>query len=72
MQMGLLGAVLTFAGHPLFLWHLTTTQVWGLSPLRDQQLGGTLMWVPGIALFLFAALRSLSRLWTALNVEKPA
>jgi putative membrane protein len=72
MQMGLLGAVLTFAGHPLFLWHLTTTQVWGLSPLRDQQLGGTLMWVPGIALFLFAALRSLSRLWTALNMEKPA
>jgi putative membrane protein len=72
MHMGLLGAVLTFAGHPLFLWHLTTTQVWGLSPLRDQQLGGTLMWVPGIALFLFAALRSLSRLWTALNMEKPA
>jgi putative membrane protein len=72
MHMGLLGAVLTFAGHPLFLRHLTTTQVWGLSPLRDQQLGGTLMWVPGIVLFLFAALRSLSRLWTALNIEKPA
>jgi putative membrane protein len=72
MHMGLLGAVLTFAGHPLFLWHLTTTQVWGLSPLRDQQLGGTLMWVPGIVLFLFAALRSLGRLWTALNIEKPA
>ncbi len=72
MQMGLLGAVLTFAGHPLFLQHLTTAQVWGLSPLRDQQLGGTLMWVPGIVLFLFAALRSLSRLWTALNIEKPA
>jgi putative membrane protein len=72
MQMGLLGAVLTFAGHPLFLWHLTTTQVWGLSPLRDQQLGGALMWVPGIALFLFSALRSLRRLWSALNIEKPA
>lgn len=72
MQMGLLGAVLTFAGHPLFLWHLTTTQAWGLSPLRDQQLGGTLMWVPGIVLFLFAALRSLNRLSTALDLEKPA
>jgi putative membrane protein len=72
MHMGLLGAVLTFAGHPLFLRHLTTTQVWGFSPLRDQQLGGTLMWVPGIVLFLFAALRSSSRLWTALNIEKPA
>ncbi len=72
IHMGLLGAVLTFAGHPLFIWHLTTTQAWGLSPLRDQQLGGTLMWVPGIVLFLFAALRSLSRLWAALSLEKPA
>jgi putative membrane protein len=72
MQMGLLGAVLTFAGRPLFLWHMTTTQAWGLTPLADQQLGGVLMWVPGMALFLYAALRSLARLWRALDVEKPA
>jgi len=72
MQMGLLGAVLTFAGHPLFVWHLTTTWPWGLTALQDQQLGGTLMWVPGIVLFLFAALRSLSRLWTVLNEGTPA
>jgi len=72
MQMGLLGAVLTFAGHPLFFWHLTTTWAWGLTALQDQQLGGTLMWVPGIVLFLFAALRSLNRLWTVLNEGKPA
>jgi putative membrane protein len=70
--MGLLGAVLTFASHPLFLSHLTTTQVWGLAPLRDQQLGGIVMWVPGIGLFLFAAIRSLSRLWTSLSIEKVA
>lgn len=62
MQMGLLGAVLTMAGRPLFFWHLTTTQAWGLSPLQDQQLGGVLMWVPGIALFLWAALRTLGRI----------
>jgi putative membrane protein len=61
MQMGLLGAVLTLAAHPWFFWHLTTTQVWGLSPLEDQQLGGVFMWVPGIALFLWAALRTLER-----------
>jgi putative membrane protein len=47
-----LGAVLTFADRPLFPWHLTTTQAWGLSPLQDQQLGGSLMRVPGIAFFL--------------------
>jgi putative membrane protein len=67
LQMGLLGAVLTFAAHPLFLWHITTSPAWGLSPLRDQQLGGVFMWVPGIALFLFAAMRSLGRLWVALE-----
>lgn len=72
MQMGLLGAVLTFAQHPLFFWHLTTTGSWGLTPLRDQQLGGVLMWVPGIVLFLFAALRSLGSLWERLETERPA
>jgi putative membrane protein len=71
MHMGLLGAVLTFADRPLFIWHLTTTQAWGLSPLQDQQLGGSLMWVPGIAFFLWSTLRSLSRLWKSLERVPP-
>ncbi len=71
MQMGLLGAVLTFAGHPLYFWHLLTmTTVWGLTPLQDQQLGGVFMWVPGILLFLWASLRSLGRLWNVLEGTK--
>jgi putative membrane protein len=72
IQMGLLGAVLTFAGRPLFSRHLLTSPLWGLTPLHDQQLGGVFMWVPGIALFLFAAIRSLSQLWRMLEMEKPA
>jgi putative membrane protein len=67
MQMGLLGAVLAFARRPLFYPHFLTTQTWGLTPLQDQQLGGTLMWVPGILLFLWVALRSLQRLWNTLE-----
>jgi putative membrane protein len=67
MQMGFLGAVLALAGRPLFSWHFTTTSTWGLSALQDQQLGGSLMWVPGILLFLWAAIRSLERLWSALE-----
>lgn len=67
IQMGLLGAVLTMAGRPLFFPHLLTTQVFGFTPLEDQQLGGVFMWVPGIALFLWAALRSLSRLRASLE-----
>jgi putative membrane protein len=66
-QMGLLGAVLALARRPLFFPHLITTQAWGLTPLQDQQLGGTLMWVPGIVLFLWVAIRSLRRLWNALE-----
>ena len=72
LQMGLLGAVLTLAGRPLFQWHTFTTQAWGLSPLQDQQLGGALMWVPGIALFLWSALRSLGCLWRSLERAHPA
>lgn len=67
MQMGLLGAVLTLARRPLFYPHLITTQAWGLTPLQDQQLGGTLMWVPGILLFLWVTIRSLRRLWNTLD-----
>jgi putative membrane protein len=71
MQMGLLGAVLTFAGRPLYFWHLlTTTAFWGFTPLQDQQLGGVFMWVPGMWLFLWAAIRSLGRLWDALEGVK--
>lgn len=67
MQMGLLGAVLTLASHPLFFPHLATTQVWGLTPLEDQELGGVFMWVPGIALFLWAGLRTLERMRLSLE-----
>lgn len=72
MQMGFLGAVIAFAGRPLFSWHFLTTYVWGFTPLQDQQLGGTLMWVPGVLLFLWAAIRSLERLWSALEGVKTA
>jgi putative membrane protein len=70
IQMGLLGAVLTLAGRPLFTAHLGTTAAWGLTPLEDQQLGGVIMWVPGIALFLWASLRSLTLLWRALEAPR--
>jgi putative membrane protein len=72
MQMGLLGAILTLAEHPLFAPHLLTTQAWGFTPLEDQQLGGALMWVPGVGLFLWTSLRSLQRLWDRLAKARPA
>lgn len=56
VQMGLLAALLTFAGVPVYAWHLVTTQPWGLTPLEDQQLAGLIMWVPGAGAYLGAAL----------------
>jgi len=46
LQMGLLGAVITFASKPLYAPHVYTALAWGLSALADQQLGGVIMWVP--------------------------
>lgn len=56
VQMGLLGALLTFAGAPLYVPHYTTTLAWSLTPLEDQQLGGLIMWAPASGLYLAAAL----------------
>lgn len=56
VQMGLLGALITFAGAPLYRPHFLTTQSWGLSPLADQQVAGLIMWAPAAGLYLVAAL----------------
>lgn len=61
VQMGLLGALITFAAAPLYAPHLATTQPWGLSALEDQQLAGLVMWAPAAAVYLAAALAIASR-----------
>jgi cytochrome c oxidase assembly factor CtaG len=38
-----LGLALTFASRPLYPFYETTPRLWGLSPVRDQNLGGILM-----------------------------
>ncbi|KQO74970.1 hypothetical protein ASF29_13775 [Rhizobium sp. Leaf262] len=59
VQMGFLGAILTFAPSPLFEAHFFTTQAFGMTPLFDQQLAGILMWTLGLLPFLAAALWSI-------------
>jgi putative membrane protein len=71
MQMGLLGALFTLAARPLFLAHLSTTAAWGYTPLQDQQLGGILMWVPGILLFLWVGLRTIRMSAKPLSAPAP-
>jgi putative membrane protein len=73
MQMGLLGAMITFARNPLYVPHFASAEPFGLSPLADQQLAGLIMWVPATLPYLAVALgliaRSLSR---AANADRIA
>jgi putative membrane protein len=62
VQMGLLGALLTFSPDAIYAPHAHTTQPWGFTPLEDQQLAGLLMWVIGGAVYLGIALARLQRL----------
>lgn len=61
VAMGLLGALLTFTGAPVYAPHLLTTAAWGLTPLEDQQAAGLIMWAPAAAVYLAAALMVLGR-----------
>ncbi|WP_129791301.1 cytochrome c oxidase assembly protein [Sphingosinicella sp. CPCC 101087] len=62
VQMGLLGALITFAPRALYAPHFAATAGWGYSPLEDQQLAGLIMWAPAAALYLGAALLLLARM----------
>jgi cytochrome c oxidase assembly factor CtaG len=56
-----LGALLTFATHPLYEAYLATAPHWNLTALEDQQLGGLILWVPGSRVYAGLALVLLSR-----------
>ncbi|HKY53876.1 MAG TPA: cytochrome c oxidase assembly protein [Anaerolineales bacterium] len=55
-QGGLLGALLIFSPTPWYTVYAKTTQPWGLSPLEDQQLAGSIMWIPVGMIYTVAAL----------------
>ncbi|MGS0132350.1 cytochrome c oxidase assembly protein, partial [Escherichia coli] len=61
VQMGMLGALLVFAGSAVYGPHLATTAAWGLTPLADQQLAGLIMWAPAAGIYLVAALVQVAR-----------
>lgn len=64
VQMGLLGALITFSVRPLYPPHLISALDWGITPLSDQQLAGVLMWAPGSFAYLLAAM-AIGRRWLA-------
>ena len=55
------GVAISFAGEPIYQHYLTVPRIWGLTALEDQQLGGTIMWIPGSMMYLLAAIILISR-----------
>jgi putative membrane protein len=71
-QMGMLGAILTFAPAQLYAAHETAPMLWGLLPLADQQLGGLIMWVPAGVPYAIIAVVMARRLWAGLAANDVA
>jgi putative membrane protein len=67
VQMGCLGALLTFASQPLYVTHALSAPSWGLTGLADQQLAGLVMWVGGMAPFAIGGLWIARRAWRRQN-----
>lgn len=66
-QMGMLGAILTFAPSALYAAHAIAPYDWRLTPLLDQQLGGLIMWVPAGLPYAAAAVVIARRNWARLK-----
>ncbi|MBW8899680.1 MAG: cytochrome c oxidase assembly protein [Massilia sp.] len=56
MHTGALGALFTMSGTIWYPLYGNRAQLFGLSPLEDQQLGGLIMWIPGGLAYLAAGL----------------
>ena len=52
LEGNLIGALISFAGEPIYRTYQLAPRVWGLTVLEDQQLGGLIMWVPGGMLWI--------------------
>ena len=72
LQMGVLGAVLTFAPRSLYSIHALTTAAWGITPLQDQQLGGVIMWVPAGVIIVGALVVTLALAMSRAGARAPA
>ncbi len=50
-----LAAIIVFAENPLYAHYIGTREFLPLTAMEDQQLGGLIMWIPGIAIMVLAS-----------------
>jgi putative membrane protein len=55
IPMSIVSALITLSERPLYQWYVDAPRVWeNVSALDDQQIGGLIMWVPGMMVFWVA------------------
>ncbi|MEX1184479.1 MAG: cytochrome c oxidase assembly protein [Gemmatimonadota bacterium] len=54
IPMSIVSAIITFAEGAMYPWYEAAPRVFALSAADDQQLGGVIMWVPGMIVFWIA------------------
>jgi putative membrane protein len=55
IPMSIVSALITLSDSPLYQWYVDAPRVWdSITALDDQQLGGLIMWVPGMMVFWVA------------------
>jgi cytochrome c oxidase assembly factor CtaG len=64
LHTSILGALMALAPHVLYGVQTRAAEMWGLTPLEDQQLAGMVMWIPAGTVYAGAAL-TLFGLWIA-------
>jgi putative membrane protein len=70
---GFLGALLTFSQYVWYPIHIHETALYGLTALEDQQLAGTIMWVPSGVVYLVAVIGVMGRwLFGMEALERPS
>ena len=65
------GIAISFASSPLYEFYTSVPRVWGLDVLQDQQLGGTIMWIPGSMMYLLVAIILIGRLVQNQDSDRP-
>ena len=54
IPMSVVSALITLSAGPIYPWYVEAPRVFGLTALEDQQMGGMIMWVPGMMVFWVA------------------
>jgi len=72
IQGGVLAALLTFANRVVYPHYAAMPRLWGITPIRDQEVAGAMMWVAGIVGYLVPAIWIGAKLFYGRDVNRRA